>query len=927
MSKKIEIVVLWLFLWTLACAAFGQNPQTQTAPIYAVNAKYANGVAPGYAPTFGSGLNVLIGPGTANCSGSIVTYTGGSLTLTASTTNYVYLNTSASCVPAVKTTSFTSSDIPLATIATGSSTISGILDDRTFFTTGNGGSSGVSAIVPGSNVNCSPIVSGQCIGTVTLSATGGGGGLPSSTAYIMAGYSGLYDDNHSLSSGVTAAAWSCNGTTCTVNTTGAHNLVAGNYVDVCSLSGWFGPQTGYSGCQIPGIGSFKILSAGLTSTAFEFNYSLNSGSGTGGTIYNAGYWGFYQIAVQPFINGHGTLYGIETSMQTLATNLTTLLGGPINCAIGTPTHLIVYGGQNDIQAGSTASQIEGWYQSIWTYAHAHGCIVDQGSIVSAAYGLGLPASATFTQATINLWLTQQAKSFSNTASGAYWDSFIDYASYLNDRSTITLGEDADAAAIFGARTNLWAAGLGATSAVGPFPLYQEINDDSGLAFNNFVPWIFYGPSDSSGSAWMKWIPDQDMQIFQENVNLQAWQLLQTSTAYSCPGAVGNADSPGNALLFCFNDSVSPSFASLLIYPSGSLAGSEQIKFFSDGSMAFPQLPAPSGTAFLCVSATTGKLTLTCPGGGTLDANTVNTPQYATGGGTANAQTVTLSPTITSLSNGMHVRWKPSVNNTGAMTLTVNGTTVSVTKCGTATLTSGDVVAGTVADATYDGTELQLAEPQATGCASSSSGVTSATAIAPLRANGASGSPQTGAVNFDCPSCASGGSGNYVNLASAITCTPSGGSSPACTLTNGAFIVTGNPTSLSITGIGSYNQLQVFWAGTQSGGAGEMNVALNGDTNGSNYAASGAGGAGSFGCDLLCGGFSGGAGAAGQFVITGLNDATNLKSEVGSNFTPSVSQIQTSGSWNGTATVTNFQMSWHNTGAFSTNFKFSIYGLN
>src|ERR1700749_3977029 len=106
MTKLLGLLLI------LTGAAFAQNPQTQTAPIYPVNAKYTNGVAPGYAPTAGSGLNLALGPGTVNCSGTIDTYSGGTLTMTASMTNYVYLNTAASCVPAVKTTAFTTSDIP-----------------------------------------------------------------------------------------------------------------------------------------------------------------------------------------------------------------------------------------------------------------------------------------------------------------------------------------------------------------------------------------------------------------------------------------------------------------------------------------------------------------------------------------------------------------------------------------------------------------------------------------------------------------------------------------------------------------------------------------------------------------------------------------------------------------------------------------------
>lgn len=126
---------LALVLIAFGSIAFAQQPQTQTAPLYAVNAKYTNGVAPGYAPTAGTGLNLALGPGTANCSGTIRNYAGGTLALTANTTNYVYLDTGANCAPAVKTATFTATDIPVATVVAGASTITSIADDRTFFVT------------------------------------------------------------------------------------------------------------------------------------------------------------------------------------------------------------------------------------------------------------------------------------------------------------------------------------------------------------------------------------------------------------------------------------------------------------------------------------------------------------------------------------------------------------------------------------------------------------------------------------------------------------------------------------------------------------------------------------------------------------------------------------------------------------------------
>ena len=129
MKKLAQIIPFFI----LALVAGAQQPQTQTAPVYPVNAKYTNGVAPGYAPTAGSGLTLNLGGGTVFCNGSIVPYSAGTLTMTASTTNYVYLNTASSCAPAVKTTGFTSADIPIATVVAGSSTISTISDSRTPF--------------------------------------------------------------------------------------------------------------------------------------------------------------------------------------------------------------------------------------------------------------------------------------------------------------------------------------------------------------------------------------------------------------------------------------------------------------------------------------------------------------------------------------------------------------------------------------------------------------------------------------------------------------------------------------------------------------------------------------------------------------------------------------------------------------------------
>lgn len=173
----MKIFVL-LTIMLCALSASAQQPQTQTAPISSINAKYVNGVAPGYAPTAGSGITLKVGAGTANCSATIVTYVGGTLAMTASATNYVYLDTSSNCAPAVKTTAFSSSDIPLAEVVTSPSAITSISDVRTLFSAPGGPASGVTSIngIAGAFTLTGPGVS--CTGsTCTFSGGGGGGGL------------------------------------------------------------------------------------------------------------------------------------------------------------------------------------------------------------------------------------------------------------------------------------------------------------------------------------------------------------------------------------------------------------------------------------------------------------------------------------------------------------------------------------------------------------------------------------------------------------------------------------------------------------------------------------------------------------------------------------------------------------------------------
>ena len=146
--------------------AFPQQPQAQAGQqIFPVNAKFVQGVGPGYWPTAGSNLTLNLAPGTAVCSNTVQTYAGGALTLAPSATNYVYLDPSQNCAPASNTTGFKTASIPIATVVTTSTAIASLSDVRTMFVSGGAtGSGSVTSVgMAGDGIIFSPAVSGSPI--------------------------------------------------------------------------------------------------------------------------------------------------------------------------------------------------------------------------------------------------------------------------------------------------------------------------------------------------------------------------------------------------------------------------------------------------------------------------------------------------------------------------------------------------------------------------------------------------------------------------------------------------------------------------------------------------------------------------------------------------------------------------------------------
>lgn len=108
---------------------------------------------------------------------------------------------------------------------------------------------------------------------------------------------------------------------------------------------------------------------------------------------------------------------------------------------------------------------------------------------------------------------------------------------------------------------------------------------------------------------------------------------------------------------------------------------------------------------------------TTPAFGLIGSADTSVNWYAAAGGSANAQTVTLSPAVPALVNGLEVSFLPvAANTTTTPTLAVNGlTATTITKCGHTALVAGDLALVSYAQVIYDGTDFVLLNPQSAIC--------------------------------------------------------------------------------------------------------------------------------------------------------------------------------------------------------------------
>lgn len=90
---------------------------------------------------------------------------------------------------------------------------------------------------------------------------------------------------------------------------------------------------------------------------------------------------------------------------------------------------------------------------------------------------------------------------------------------------------------------------------------------------------------------------------------------------------------------------------------------------------------------------------------------IGTGSAPTSGGTANAQTITNTRAYGAWFTGMWVVWNPSATNTGTMTIQPDGLAAKQVNANGAAALAGQVVSGVIAIGRYDGTNVQLINPQ------------------------------------------------------------------------------------------------------------------------------------------------------------------------------------------------------------------------
>jgi lysophospholipase L1-like esterase len=263
---------------------------------------------------------------------------------------------------------------------------------------------------------------------------GGGSGVqynPSSTTIAFLGDSRFIEATGCATEPVNITAWSI--TSNVVTFTATNSLVGGEPL----LLSKFGTSTFFNG-QIA-----TVLASGLSGTQFKVNFTHANGSATETGLSACGYAWPQTTGTRAFVSGHGTTVTIP--IVSAATTITDLISNytanvhPLSPAVtGNPGFLVIQVGFNDIGNSCTSlAAMKTNFQSLWSTAHADNWTIVQTSVIQGPWNTTFCAQAPSVFASTNDWLRGQAKG-SLSATGQFWDKFIDVAQSLSDNTNQTL---------------------------------------------------------------------------------------------------------------------------------------------------------------------------------------------------------------------------------------------------------------------------------------------------------------------------------------------------------------------------------------------------------------------------------------------------------------------------------------------------------
>ena len=483
--------------------------------------------------------------------------------------------------------------------------------------------------------------------TINLQSVGGSGNSvqynPSTTSYIVASFSGLYDDNDSNSTSLPVSNYTCTGgipSTCTVNFTSAHGLSVGGAVDMHLVTSW-----PHSSGQETWLGSFQVLTVpSTTQITFQSPTSISpTCSSSCGNAYDASYWGIWQFARQPFIYGHGTVHGLITTAANMAANFSSLTSG----LSGTPTYYIDQTGQNDFGSGSSVAAVEGYHQTIWAAAHTAGMIVVQTTMVPGSYGFNGPQQK---PGQYNYWLWLQSKTPALSSSGQYIDNYVDTASALLiagwTSPVMPPMPNPQANQYFAQSLNSAFASKGNKLASAPLNFTYSNSGIAGRDYTGTYTGDLRAFFDSNWYQWRTWRATNggDVDTIYHNWtggsdNIPEFGLQMNSLSNSttwCASYLGTDNTNNNNAFYqCFGFASTGSTSNFMSFrPAG---GGDIFKLYASGALQLPSVVASSGTQPLMVD-TSGNVSVGTGGGTTTNALTAAASGGAAPGSTFNGST-------------------------------------------------------------------------------------------------------------------------------------------------------------------------------------------------------------------------------------------------------------------------------------------------